>query len=426
MRRRRPAATPPMRFVLATSLGVSLCLVLATAVPMAVESGHEVRALWVTRSAMTSLSSVATMVRAANSAGFNALFVQVRGRGDAFYASRYEPRADGLAAQPESFDPLEETIAAAHELGLEVHAWVNVNLVSSATELPASRDHIVYRHPEWLMVPRALAAELATMDPSNPAYLGKLARWTRASSQEVEGLYASPIQLGMAEHTVSVVTDLVSKYRLDGVHLDYLRYPDDEFDYSRRALAEFRKEIATDLLPADLQRLDAREAVDPTVFADTFPERWARFRTSRLTSLLMRIRSAVKRERPDIVVSAAVVADLRDATTRRLQDWRTWLEGGLLDAVCPLAYSADPELFARQIADARAIVGSHSVWAGIGAYRLTATQTIDNIQAARRLGADGIALFSYDNLTNLAQHQLDYLSVVARAAFNQTGPALSR
>ena len=57
------------------------------------------------------------------------------------------------------------TIARAHEAGLQVHAWINVNLVASAVDLPAAREHVIYRHPEWLMVPRALADELSNVDP---------------------------------------------------------------------------------------------------------------------------------------------------------------------------------------------------------------------------------------------------------------------
>jgi len=245
----------------------------------------EIRALWVTRASLTSLSSVTAMVRAAHANGFNALFVQVRGRGDAFFSGGVEQRAAALANQPPTFDPLEETIAAARELGIQVHAWVNVNLVASATELPASREHVIYRHPEWLMVPRALALELLAADPTNPAYLGKLSRWSRAQPQEIEGLYVSPIQTAAAEHAEAIVRDLVARYPLAGVHLDYLRYPNDQFDYSRAALAEFRADLAAELLPAELQRLDARAVVDPLVFVDSYPERWTRFRTSRLTSL---------------------------------------------------------------------------------------------------------------------------------------------
>ena len=60
----------------------------------------EIRALWVTRATLTSPDAIAQMIRAARAGGFNTLIVQVRGRGDAYYASTIEPRAVDLAARP--------------------------------------------------------------------------------------------------------------------------------------------------------------------------------------------------------------------------------------------------------------------------------------------------------------------------------------
>src|SRR5262245_25826414 len=109
----------------------------------------ETRALWVLRSSLTTPASVATLVRSAREHGFNTLLVQVRGRGDAYYRGGLEPLPAELGRQPESFDPLADVLTAAHTAGLRVHAWVNVNLVSSAVELPAAREHLIYRHPSW-------------------------------------------------------------------------------------------------------------------------------------------------------------------------------------------------------------------------------------------------------------------------------------
>src|SRR5580765_4124656 len=103
-----------------------------------VHAQDEVRALWVVRTTLTSPSAIATMVTAAKNGGFNTLLVQVRGRGDAYFQQGVEPRPAALAAQP-AFDPLETTIARAHEAGLQVHAWINVNLIASAADLPAAR-----------------------------------------------------------------------------------------------------------------------------------------------------------------------------------------------------------------------------------------------------------------------------------------------
>jgi uncharacterized lipoprotein YddW (UPF0748 family) len=141
-----------------------------------------------------------------------------------------------------------------------------------------------------------------------------------------------------------------------------------------------------------------------------------------MTALVTRLTTAVKRERPQALVSAAVAPDMREAYQHRLQDWGGWLSSGLLDVICPMAYSTDAARFAEQIAAVRAAAGGRSVWAGIGAYRLPARDTIDNIQTARKLGADGVILFSYDSLISPREAADDYLSVVGRGAFTTTAP----
>jgi uncharacterized lipoprotein YddW (UPF0748 family) len=243
-------------------------------------------------------------------------------------------------------------------------------------------------------------------------------RWVRSQAAEVEGLYASPIPVAAADHVVAVVNDLVTRYGIDGLHLDYLRYPNESFDYSHEALALFRAEVSRDLPPAERLRYDAQAAEEPLVYTTAFPKRWRDFRRARLASLLMRLRTTLKAAKPDAWLSAAVIPEPGDAAAHRLQDWRTWLDTGLLDVVCPMAYTADPAVFSAQIAMVRQVAGVRPVWAGIGAYRLTAAQTVDNILTARRLGATGVILFSYDSLSS-PHHGADYLAQIGRGAFDQ-------
>lgn len=399
--------------IITAAAALSLC-VSSGASPRA--QAQEVRALWVVRTTLTSPSAIATMVAAAKTSGFNTLLVQVRGRADAYYQNATEPRAASLATQP-AFDPLAVTIARAHEAGLSVHAWVNVNLVSSVNELPAARDHVIYRNPEWLMVPRALAEDLAVVNPRSPEYLGRLARYVRAEASEVEGLYLSPIPSGSAHYTLRVVRDIVQRYDVDGVHLDYIRYPTDEFDYSPQSLLEFRRDVIADLTPVERRKYDAKLAISPLIYADAFPDRWRAFRTGRLTALVTQLKDAIKGVRPAAIVSAAVVPDPTEAAVHRLQDWREWLARDLLDVLCPMAYTTDANVFTAQIAAARELAGTRPVWAGIGAYRLSPAQIVSAIQSARQQGAGGVILFSYDSLTDPARGP-DYLALVGRAAFS--------
>ena len=220
MARLRPGVIP-VRITAGLFACISAMVALYSALPAqpVLAQDAEVRALWVLRTSLESPDAIRRMVASASANGFNTLFVQVRGRGDAYFNDGIELRALALTRQPAGFDPLAETLRGAHARGLRVHAGVNINLVSSATALPPGRDHVIYEHPEWLMVPRELAAELAVIDPRSPEYLGRLARWTRANTARVEGLYVSPLHPDANVHTATVVSDLGSRYAIDGVVL---------------------------------------------------------------------------------------------------------------------------------------------------------------------------------------------------------------
>jgi uncharacterized lipoprotein YddW (UPF0748 family) len=391
---------------------VTVSVALACIPLFAQQPSPEVRALWVQRGTLSSPASIISAVDTAQSGGFNTLIVQVRGRADAFYTSRHEPRPPILAKQPVSFDPLELMVDRAHRAGLKVHAWINVNLVSDA-EPPAARRHIVYLHPEWLMVPRLLAGDLHGMNPRDPRYLRALSEYAKGHSDRVEGIFLSPIHKGAVDHATRVIGDVVSRYDVDGIHLDYIRFPNDEFDYSAEALDEFRSEIMSRVSGNERRDYVSRARGRPLFYTEMFPQRWQEFRRARLTTQLTRIRSTVKAHRPRAMVTAAVFPDANDAANRRFQNWAGWLEADLLDAVCPMAYTTDAVLFRSQVASVEQRSSGRPVWVGIGAFQLPSTAAVENIRAARQLGAEGVVLFSYDNLDQ------KYVDTVGKGAFGK-------
>jgi uncharacterized lipoprotein YddW (UPF0748 family) len=397
-----------------SALGVVLLLALVSVVSgfrrTVTAQTAEVRALWVQRGSLASAASIGAVIDMATNGKFNALIVQVRGRGDAYYNSRHEPRPPLLARQPASFDPLKLLLERAHRAGLKVHAWVNVNLVSDA-EPPSAHKHIVHLHPEWLMVPRPLAEELGRMNPRDPRYLRRLSEYARARSDRVEGIFLSPIHKGAVDHATRVIADIVSRYDVDGIHLDYIRFPNDEFDYSAEALEAFQADVTSRVTGAERREYASRARGRPLFYTEMFPQGWQEFRRARLTALLTKLRATVKSRRPRAMLTAAVFPDANDAANRRFQDWGGWLEAGLLDAICPMTYTSDSAVFRAQIAKVEQLAGSRPVWAGIGAYQIPASATVENIRTARQLGAEGIVLFSYDNLDG------KYVDAVAKAAF---------
>ena len=384
---------------------IPLLVLLSLASPGEVTApAPEVRGLWVVRTALVSPQAVDAAVDDAARAGFNTLFVQVRGRGDAFYRSRLAPRGTPLSGQPMGFDPLARLLARARSRGLHVHAWVSVLLAAGFSQ-PLPPDHPVARHPEWLMVPRAVAAKALNASRGSLRALVESAR-----DDHVEGFYLSPSAPGVGDHLAAVVDEIVRNYPVDGLHLDFIRYPGPQFDYSRAALAGFAGSSRVPLLLGPER--------DPTG--------WMRYRQDTVTNLAARLARTARNARPGVLVSAAVVPEEALARAHRFQDWPQWLATGAVDAVCPMAYTPEADLFRQQVVDARARVGAHArVWVGVGAYRLTATETIERIRAARAFGASGTVVFSHESLagTDLDRLRQEAFGPPGAGAVSAPGPA---
>src|SRR5256885_3192254 len=365
--------------------------------PRAAAAANEVRALWVVRTTLTSPEKIRTMVQSAKENGFNTLIVQVRGRGDAFYHSRREPRAAELKDQPPEFDPLAVTLAEAKLQGLKVHAWLNTSLLANLDALPTDPKHVYNRHPEWLAVPRPVAAELYRMSPRDPRYRARIVEWSKANRGELEGVYTGPANAKVREHIYQIWMDVLKNYEVDGLHFDYVRFASPDFDYSRTSLEKFRKWLEPKLSKEERSQLKLASQQNPLAATETYADQFGEFQREQITMLVERIYREVKKQKPQVTVSAAVFANHENAYARRLQDWRRWLSMGILDVACPMAYSTNTAIFQKQIevATTSAHAAGRRVWAGIGAYRIPSESTVEKINVARTLGLDGIILFSF-------------------------------
>ena len=364
-----------------------LALFLLAASQAAAAPVPEVRGLWVVRTGLESPASVDRVVEQAREGGFNALFVQVRGRGDALYASRIVARSSLLAKQPADFDPLARLLDRARSRGIEVHAWVNVLLTAHFPNPPA--DNVVRQHPEWVMVPRSAARPVV---PANRQGILWLVRQASRGDADVEGFYLSPSVPEVRQHLEAVVRELVRQYPLQGLHLDFIRYPNEDYDWSVAALEGFRRD---------------QGGGNPLSLPTARPQAWEAYRRNVLTALAERLATAARAERPGIVISAAVVPDEASAVHHRYQDWPTWLAQGIIDVVCPMTYTPDTRLFREQVQSVGAFARpGQGVWAGVGAYRLTIDDVIEKILTARRAGASGVVLFSHESLGPAALQRL--------------------
>lgn len=132
------------------------------------------------------------------SAGINAVIFQVRPQSDALYDSKIEPWSrfltDGGKAPVPFWDPLSFIIEEAHARGMELHAWLNPYRVTSSAKQTVAPKHIYHKHPERFV-----------------KYDGKI--------------YFDPGLPENSEYIVKIVTDIVSRYDIDGIHFDDYFYP---------------------------------------------------------------------------------------------------------------------------------------------------------------------------------------------------------
>ena len=352
------------------------------------------RASWVVGTSLSDAASMRRVVDEARAMRLNSLMVQVRARGDSIFPSSLEPWAMHLGGKRD--DLLAEALRAGD---LEVHAWVNACLVANADALPQDAAHVTVAHPEWLSVPQELAAELWHQAPRDAAYREALARYAVEHKNEVEGLFCDPCVPEYRAHVVAVVKDLLARYRLTGIHLDYIRYPNPKWGYSRTALDLFRVEVDRELPAAERSDMAARVKTDPLVYTRRYPVRFSEFRRASVTRLVADV-SRVCRERR-VLLTAATFPDIADARDKRFQEWPVWLANGDLDAACPMVYTVDSTKFEEQVKAAVAARGRGTIWAGMGAWKLQAPEIARRVDVIRTAGASGVVLFSHHALRDI-------------------------
>jgi uncharacterized lipoprotein YddW (UPF0748 family) len=138
------------------------------------------------------------ILECARSLRLNAIVLQVRTSADALYPSALEPWSEylsGVQGQGPGYDPLAFWIAEAQARGIELHAWLNpYRARQSGAKAPASATHLSKTHPEWVK---------------------------RYGDQ----LWIDPGEPDAATHTLAVCRDLLTRYELDGLHIDDYFYP---------------------------------------------------------------------------------------------------------------------------------------------------------------------------------------------------------
>jgi len=283
--------------------------------------------------------------------GFTAILPNLLWGGVAFYPSTVLPVAPDIATRG---DQLEQCLAACRKHGVQIHVWkVNWNLGS------APRDFVERMRLEGRLQVSVGGQEEPWLCPSHP------------TNQELE---------------VASMVEIARRYPVDGIHFDYIRYPDNEHCYCAGCQERFARFVGGSGLrwPQDVRPGGAHWRA------------WLDWRRANITTVVQRVSEQARAVRPQIRISAAVFRNWpadRDAVG---QDWRLWCERGYLDFVCPMDYTSSEVQFENWGRKQQAWAGTTPCCPGIGAWELTPDRVIGQILATRRLSTRGFVVFNYD------------------------------
>jgi uncharacterized lipoprotein YddW (UPF0748 family) len=328
----------------------------------------------------------------ARALGATDLFVQVYRGGRAWFDSSHADAAPWRAARDAAGrDPLAALIERASAAGLRVHAWVNVLSLSTNRKAPIAAA----LGPAAIQVDRQGRSLLDYADFEVPQPDRRHVR------MGTPGLYLDPGAPGVAPALVAAFAELCARYpALDGLHLDYIRYPDVlpfapgtrfgvglDFGYGAATRARFRAETGLEA--------PFRESIRNA-------NAWDAWRREQVDALVREISAAARAADPGLELSAAVFSYADRAYLTIGQDWRRWLEEDRIDFAVPMAYTQDDRLLRYQT---EAFVGTPlapRIWVGLGTWLFAERPegALRQLEILRAAGAANHALFSWDSIAD--------------------------
>jgi uncharacterized lipoprotein YddW (UPF0748 family) len=296
------------------------------------------------------------VVRDLKRAGFNAVFVRLSSAGSAYYPSAVLPRAPGTTR-----DYAAEYAAAGRRHGVQIHAWHVCFMMHYAP--PAAVD-------------KAIKTGMVMRDEKG-----------RALRPTYNVPVRSPAVSANRNLETRAMLELVTRYPLDGVQFDYIRYFSGVVDYSASSRAAFEGFLGKKVKnwPKD-------------VASGPLRDRYHEWKANLITKVVADTSSAIRAAAPRAKVSAAVWHSADVGYSDYAQDWPRWVRSGYLDFVVPMNYTRDDRLLADWIDNQKGDVGGKvPVYAGIGSYKLGSSRELNRqINIVRAKGLPGYVLYSYD------------------------------
>lgn len=294
-------------------------------------------------------------LKAMKDGGMTAIFPNMLWGGLAYYKSAILPVDPSVAKDG---DQIALCSAAARKYGIMLHIWkVNWNLLN------APKDFLSKMRQAKRTQKTSDGTDIDWLCPSNPLNF----ELERDSMLEV-----------------------VRNYDIDGIHFDYIRYPDFNSCYCEGCHERFEKQfnVKASSWPAD-------------VVNGLLKEKYLAFRRSNITKLVKAVSEEAHKIRPNIIVSAAVFSTWPDCRNSVGQDWVNWLQQGYIDFACPMNYTPSAGEYQMMVRNQiGAVKKTKPLVSGLGvtlgSWTLTPDQVARQIGVLRKEGADGFILFNLD------------------------------
>lgn len=291
-------------------------------------------------------------------AGFNMLIPNMLWGGLAHYPSDVLPRSHTYEKYG---DQIEQCLKAAHQHGLEVHIWkVNHNLSTA---------------------PASFVKQMRDAGRTQVSVNGEPSDWLNPAHPE-------NFQL-----EVDSMLEVVRKYPVDGIHFDYIRYPNDRHCYSDYSRKKFEADtgIKVQNWPGDC-------------YNGKLKSEYRDWRAAQITRLVETVQREARKIRPGIKISAAVFREYPDCREWVAQDWPLWAQRGYLDFICPMDYTDNDTQFRIWIEDQQKHLGGRiPIYPGIGALSsrttLSSDRVLGQVDVTRQLKAGGFTVFSLNPQT---------------------------
>ena len=325
----------------------------------------EARAVWIDYQSIEASKTEADLkaiVKKLSDAGINMIFPETYYMGATIYPTKVGKQH--AIYQELNFDPLAVLVSECHKVGIEVHPWVWVFCGGYWNKL----GPILTDHPEWI--------ELDEAGRTFSNWVWGTA-WVNASHPEAR------------KYLLNLYQELVSNYDVDGLHIDYIRYNEDDighFGFSDYSKQDFKTTSGLDL---DKIRIGSRE--------------WIKFnewRENNVTTFVEEVKNMLISTKPGALLSAAVVPDPEYSRAHVMQNWKHWVDNSYLDFVMTMDYQNNTPAFKAKAQKGLDMVEDKAwVYPGLGLYVNDRINNQGQIKATRQVGATGVALFSNISFT---------------------------